>query len=46
MLVLKLGPQAAIIGQIVADPAVILADDSGQPLGAPLSLEQGFQHFS
>jgi thiamine-monophosphate kinase len=46
MLVLKLGPQAAIIGQIVADPTVILTDNSGRPLGAPLSLEQGFQHFS
>jgi thiamine-monophosphate kinase len=45
-LVLKLGRQAAIIGQIVADPTVILADNSGRPLGAPLSLEQGFQHFS
>jgi thiamine-monophosphate kinase len=46
MLVLKLGPQASIIGRIVADPTVILADDSGRPLGAPLSLDQGFQHFS
>jgi thiamine-monophosphate kinase len=46
MLVSKIGPQAAIIGQIVADPTVILADNSGRPLGVPLSLEQGFQHFS
>jgi thiamine-monophosphate kinase len=46
MLVLKLGPQASIIGQIAADPTVVLADDSDRPLGAPLSLEQGFQHFS
>jgi thiamine-monophosphate kinase len=45
-LVLRLGPQAAIIGQIVADPTVILTDDFGQILGAPLSLEQGFHHFS
>ncbi len=45
-LTLRLGRRAAMIGQIVADPTVILADNSGRPLGAPLSLEQGFQHFS
>jgi thiamine-monophosphate kinase len=46
LLVLKLGNQASIVGQITADPIVVLADDSGQPLGAPLSLDRGFQHFS
>jgi thiamine-monophosphate kinase len=46
MLVLRLGQQAAIIGQIVADSTVRLVDESGRCLGAPLSLEQGFQHFS
>lgn len=45
-LALKLGKQAAIIGQITENPTVILADDSGCPIGAPLSLDQGFQHFS
>jgi thiamine-monophosphate kinase len=45
-LVSRLGPQAAIMGQIVADPTVILVDELGQPLGVPLSLDQGFQHFS
>ena len=45
MLVLKLGQQAAVIGQIMAGSEVILADNQGRPIGAPLSLEQGFQHF-
>ncbi len=45
-LLLKLGKQASIIGQITENPIVILADDAGCPIGAPLSRDQGFQHFS
>lgn len=45
-LVSQLGQQAVIIGKIVADPTVRLVNEGGQSLGAPLSLEQGFQHFS
>ncbi|MGB8701530.1 MAG: thiamine-phosphate kinase [Thermosynechococcaceae cyanobacterium] len=44
-LVQQLAGTATVVGQVVADPFVCLADANGQPLGPPLSLERGFQHF-
>jgi len=44
-LVEQLGPEAAIVGSITAEPNVLLRDRSGLHPDQPLSLEQGFQHF-
>jgi thiamine-monophosphate kinase len=40
-LVEQLDGDAAIVGQITSD----LEDAQGQPIGQPLSLSRGFQHF-
>lgn len=49
-LVHKLGQDAAIIGTTTVDPAIRLVEltalDSAPSTEAPLTLEQGFQHFS
>ena len=44
-LVDRLGEGAAIVGEIVADPAVQLVDNAGQYPTERLTLSQGFQHF-
>jgi thiamine-monophosphate kinase len=44
-LVEQLGGGAAIVGQITSDLSVYLEDTQGQPIGQPLSLSRGFQHF-
>ncbi|WP_448560800.1 thiamine-phosphate kinase [Trichothermofontia sp.] len=41
-LVQRLGGDAAIVGEVTADPGVFLADGAEK---IPLSLAQGFQHF-
>ncbi|WP_448574090.1 thiamine-phosphate kinase [Trichothermofontia sp.] len=41
-LVQRLGGDAAIVGEVTADPGVFLIDGQGS---IPLSLAQGFQHF-
>ncbi|WP_346292954.1 thiamine-phosphate kinase [Sphaerothrix gracilis] len=43
-LVEKIGPPAAIVGQITADSGITLRDKNGAAI-ATLSLESGFQHF-
>lgn len=37
---------SAIVGEITADPLVQLIDSSGEFVDRPLSLDEGFQHFS
>jgi len=44
-LVEQLDEDAAIVGQITFDRSVYLEDAQGQPIGQPLSLSRGFQHF-
>jgi thiamine-monophosphate kinase len=41
----QLGGGAAIVGHITSEQSVYLEDAQGQPIGQPLSLSQGFQHF-
>lgn len=36
---------AAIVGEIVAEPEVLLVDSTGQQVDEVLSLDRGFQHF-
>jgi thiamine-monophosphate kinase len=45
-LVAQLGNGAAIVGEITAEPGVILEDGAGECLDELLSLSRGFQHFS
>ncbi|MBF2036374.1 MAG: thiamine-phosphate kinase [Leptolyngbyaceae cyanobacterium T60_A2020_046] len=41
----QLGPAAAIVGTLEAEPAVLLVESSEATTGIPLTCDKGFQHF-
>ncbi len=45
-LVQHLGNGAAVIGYITPERSVYLENEQGKPIGAPLNLNSGFQHFA